>query len=111
MQWNLPRNKIFRFDVVYVSSDETSDDMLNCIFEANKKWKWVEFEGKFRTDLKIEHKICALKEAARLEISPSSRTGIPSLIIFGPEGDIVSKDGVDDIEKLGKAAFEEWNRK
>ena len=100
--------------VVYVSSDETADEMEKFIESSGGKdvFSTIPFGN---TDeikqLKLHFKTCAKKEMKDVGVD-EVKGGIPTLKIFSAKtGAVVSEDAVADFEKLTPTtAPEEWKK-
>jgi len=68
-------------EIIFVSSDETSEDMIAYMKEAHGDWLAVEHESPLSTAL-----------SAKYDVS-----GIPTLIVCKKDGSVVSKDGRDEV--------------
>lgn len=79
-------------EVVFVSSDKTDKDMKSYMKKYSMPWYAVSFG---------DSKIKALK--SELQVS-----GIPTLIVFGADGKIVTRNGRNDVTRLGAKAAEAW---
>ena len=80
------------FEIVFVSSDKTSDDMKAYMKKDSMPWTAIPFGDASASALK-----------RKLGIS-----GIPTLVIFGSDGKIISKNGRWDVVMLGPKALEAW---
>ena len=86
------------FEVVFVSSDKTEDDMFKYMRETNMKWYAVPFMSKLQSDI---DKIFGVG-------------GIPTLIVLNGKGKIVTKTARGDVTSMGIKAYDKWqnlNRK
>ena len=102
-------NKLF--DLVYISSDNTEEQLKNNVPSAS--WGVVPFENvDERSNLKRHFGACAAKEVSVLEMSPEDRkSGIPTLILLEKAtGKLLTRDGVDDMmaDPIGAAAVQKW---
>lgn len=101
-------------EVVYVSSDETAEQMTVDMVQNHGEWSAVPFnDAAQRAALKQHFGACAGKEADGLGMGEGGkvkkRFGIPTLIILdGESGDIVTTEGVKDLEETGNDALAAW---
>ena len=85
------------FDLVYISSDNSSDQMRS---EIEPNWDAVPFENVGeRSDLKKYFGVCAYKEMGELGITSEQRKGgIPTLILLEKKTcRVISGDAIPDI--------------
>ena len=80
------------FEIVFVSSDKTSDDMKNYMKKDAMPWTAIPFG---------DASAGALKRKLGIR-------GIPTLVIYGSDGKIISKNGRWDVVMLGPKALEAW---
>lgn len=80
-------------EVIFVSSDRSQDDMLSYMRESHGDW------------LAIPH---GSPECGTLSSMFSVR-GIPALIVVTMTGDMVSRDGRQEVMSLGMSALAQWN--
>ena len=80
------------FEIVFVSSDKTSDDMKAYMKKDAMPWTAIPFG---------DASAAALKRKLGIR-------GIPTLVIFGSDGKIISKNGRWDVMALGPKALEAW---
>jgi len=80
------------FDLVFVSSDYTVEDMFNYMTETKMPWKGVEFGSSKAVFL-----------ARKYEVE-----WMPTLIIVDKDGNTVSSNGRGDIIYNGADAFDDW---
>ena len=83
------------FEIVFVSSDKDEAAQKNYMKETGMKWLAVKFGTKEIKDLKQRY---GLK-------------GIPTLIIVGPDGKTITKDGRADVTKKPTKALDSWMAK
>ena len=82
-----------KLEVIFVSSDRSQTDMINYMKESHGGW-------------------CALPQDA-----PESQTlssmfgvrGIPALIVVTRSGEVISRDGRQDVMSMGVSALAQWN--
>uniref|UniRef100_A0A7S4A8V4 Thioredoxin-like fold domain-containing protein n=1 Tax=Pseudo-nitzschia australis TaxID=44445 RepID=A0A7S4A8V4_9STRA len=85
------------FDLVYISSDNDSDQMKG---EMEEGWDCIEFEKQDdRSDLKKFFGVCAHKEMKALGITSEQRKGgIPTLVLINKANSgVLSSDAIPDI--------------
>ena len=80
------------FEIVFVSSDRTSDDMKAYMNKDSMPWTAIPFG---------DASAGALKRKLGIR-------GIPTLVIYGSDGKIISKNGRWDVVMLGAKALEAW---
>ena len=83
------------FEIVFVSSDKDEAAQMGYMKETKMKWLAVKFGAK---DIK------SLKQRYELK-------GIPTLIIVGPDGKTITKDGRSDVTKKPGKALDAWQTK
>ena len=80
------------FEIVFISSDRTADDMAGYMNDTNMKWLALPFGSPFK------------KKAA----SKYGITGIPTLIILGTDGKTITANGRGDVTRHPENAFNMW---
>ena len=80
------------FEIVFVSSDKTADDMKNYMKKDSMPWKAIPFGDASAGVLKRKLGI----------------RGIPTLVIYGSDGKIISRNARWDVVMLGPKALEAW---
>ncbi len=80
------------FEIVFVSSDKTADDMKNYMKKDSMPWKAIPFG---------DASAGALKRKLGIR-------GIPTLVIYGSDGKIISRNARWDVVMLGPKALEAW---
>jgi nucleoredoxin len=83
------------FDVVFVSSDQSKENMLGYMTETKMPWNALPFDSDKKQSL-------ASKYGVR---------GIPTLVIVDKDGKTVSINGRVEVMQKGTAAFEGWTSK
>ncbi|MBE7464363.1 MAG: redoxin family protein [Planctomycetes bacterium] len=83
------------FEIVFVSSDKSPADQKKYMTETKMQWPTIKLNGDTSKKLKQEHGI----------------RGIPSLIILGPDGNVVTKDGRGDVMSNPSGALAKWSQK
>lgn len=81
------------FEVVFVSSDRSSADMLNYMKESHGDWYALKHGDELAQKLKSQFGI----------------SGIPTLVVVKGDGSVITLDGRSDVQTKGPAAFREWN--
>ena len=79
-------------EVVFVSSDNTPEDMANYMKESHGEWLAVQHGAALAGELKSSYKV----------------TGIPSLIAVSRQGQLISKSGRSEVTERGTEVFREW---
>ena len=85
------------FDLIYVSSDKTSEDMAGVVVEG---WGSIPFDKEEeRSNLKRHFGACAAKEMEELGMTKEERkSGIPTLILIEKvSGKVLTTDAVSDL--------------
>jgi len=82
------------FEIVFVSSDRTADAQTTYMEETGMQWPAVPWRGTSAAALKDKFQV----------------RGIPTLVILGPNGELVSADGRMDIERYGLDAIKHWKK-
>ncbi|KAL6064460.1 16 kDa thioredoxion [Balamuthia mandrillaris] len=80
------------FEIVFVSSDRSEQDMFGYMTEANMPWLAVPYGDEHVAKLKQKYGI----------------SGIPTLVILNQDGEIITKDGRGQVATKGPRAFESW---
>ncbi len=80
------------FEIVFVSSDRSASAMKGYMKKDSMPWKAIPFGHPSASALK-----------RKLGIN-----GIPTLVIFGSDGKIISKNGRWDVVMLGPKALDAW---
>lgn len=81
-----------RFEVLFVSADNGAEEMAGYMQEAHMKWPAVKFDAPAR-----------MKIAADLGIE-----SIPTLIVLKPDGQIITREGYDELDRQGADALAAW---
>ena len=82
-------------EVVFVSCDNTEDDMKNYMKESHGPWLAVPHNSQLASGLQTKFDI----------------HGIPALIVCKSDGSIVTKNGRADVEKEGAEGMKKWLEK
>ena len=80
------------FEIVFVSSDRSADGMYKYMKELKMPWLAMKHGSEFGASLKRKYGL----------------RGIPSLIIVGPDGSLITKEGRAAISQKGAKALSEW---
>ena len=80
------------FNVVLVSFDRTEEEMFAYMKDAAMPWPALPFGSPRKDELVRKFGVRA----------------IPTLVVLDAGGKVVSKDGREDIMRLGAKAFEKW---
>jgi len=83
------------FEVVFISSDRSSEDQLAYMNDTGMQWYTLE-HGSSLTKLL----------ASKFQVS-----GIPSLVILSPSGATITRNGRDDVLSNAKGALVNWTKK
>ena len=81
------------FEIVFVSSDRSSDDMYNYMEEMDMPWLALPFGD--------SHKSVLSKKFG-------GGGGIPRLVIIDAEGNLISSDGRREVSNEGASPYEGW---
>jgi len=81
-----------RIEVIFVSSDESQEDMLSYMKESHGDWFAFEHESKVGQRLKKKYKV----------------SGIPTLVALKSDGTLINDDATDDIEEKGPSIISQW---
>ena len=84
----------YHFEVVFVSSDRTREEMIDHMNEKNRNMRWcaIPFDSPLRAELLKEFRVSAL----------------PRLIVFDKDGKILSRNAIWDVTTLGEKAIFRW---
>jgi len=80
-------------EIIFVSADQSEDEMINYMKESHGDWYAMEHECDAGEKLNEKFKV----------------RGIPTLIVLDSEGNMISKEGRADVSK-GAEAIEEWKK-
>lgn len=80
------------FEIVFVSSDRSEDDMKKYMDDMNMPWLALPFGDKHKQSLSEKFEI----------------RSIPSLILIDAAGNVITKNGRGDVSKKGTEAFDSW---
>eukprot|EP01137_Pigoraptor_chileana_P027740 Opistho-2@10664 len=79
------------FEVVFVSSDRSTNDQIEYMKEAHGDWLTLSLEDPFVKELKQKYHV----------------SGIPKLVVIRANGDVVTEDGRSDVMK-GPQSYDKW---
>jgi nucleoredoxin len=85
------------FEVIFVSSDRSADDQAEYMKDYDMDWPAIPFDSPLRGELAAKYGV----------------TGIPSLVIVDDQGNLISKNGRDEMDgsdSNGRKALREWRR-
>lgn len=103
-----PESGAKQLEVIFISSDRSSEQWANYIKEAHGSWLTIPYEeSEFRSSLKRKYQICAQSEMNDVGVE-ERRDGIPTLILIKPDGESITYSGCEDVEKKGPTALEIW---
>ncbi len=80
------------FEVVFVSSDKSKDEMKEYMTGEKMKWLAIPYASPLRDKIKSQFKV----------------NGIPTLILLDGKGNVVSRDARWDVALLGNDAYKRW---
>jgi nucleoredoxin len=83
---------IKNFEIIFVSSDRTEQAQFEYMEELEMPWYTIKL---------------GQKQAKALTKKYSVR-GIPTLVIIDAEGNLITKNGREDVTELGKKALQKW---
>nr|XP_001113624.1 nucleoredoxin-like protein 1 [Macaca mulatta] len=78
--------------LVYVSQDSTEEQQDLFLKDMPKKWLFLPFEDELRRDLGRQFSVERL----------------PAVVVLKPDGDVLTRDGADEIQRLGTSCFANW---
>jgi len=90
------QNKDKNFEVVFMSLDRNAKMKKEYMHEAGMKWLTAPGQG--------SPEINRILDFYKLE-------GVPSLIVFGPNGELITTDGRGDVTNLPDKAMAKWMTK
>lgn len=80
------------FEIVFVSSDHDKSSMYNYMKEMDMPWLALPFNDDHKKSLSQKYGI----------------TGIPTLVIINPDGELITKNGRGNVTQKGADAFDGW---
>ncbi|CAF97179.1 unnamed protein product [Tetraodon nigroviridis] len=81
-----------QFEVVFVSSDKTSEDMVEYYHDLHGDWLALPWSDDYKNELKQRYKI----------------TAVPKLVIVKESGEVITDKGRKQIRDRGLACFRSW---
>ncbi|XP_075899814.1 nucleoredoxin-like protein 2 [Nelusetta ayraudi] len=81
-----------QFEIVFVSSDKTSDDMVEYYHDMHGDWLALPWTDEYKQELKQRYQI----------------TAVPKLVIVKENGDVITDKGRKQIRDRGLACFRSW---
>lgn len=81
------------FEVVFVSSDKTEEDLDSYMKESHGDWLAVPFGNEITRELKQRYHI----------------TLIPKLVVVDDEGEVVTMMGRREVTEIGPKCFNQWS--
>ncbi|AWP15429.1 putative nucleoredoxin-like protein 2 [Scophthalmus maximus] len=81
-----------QFEIVFVSSDKSSDDMVEYYHDVHGDWLALAWTDEYKHELKQRYKI----------------TAVPKLVIVKENGDVITDKGRKQIRDRGLACFRSW---
>ena len=82
------------FEIVFVSSDKSPQAQMGYMKETNMKWLTLRHRSDAANRLKKKYGI----------------SGIPALVIVGPDGKIITKNGRGDVSGNPRGALASWKK-
>ncbi|XP_004206112.2 nucleoredoxin-like protein 2 [Hydra vulgaris] len=80
-------------EIIFMSSDESQEDMINYMKESHGDWYCVEYGSALVDELKQKFEV----------------NGIPTLVVCRKDGSVINADANDDVcDKEPSALFAEW---
>lgn len=96
-----------KLSVVYVSSDNSKEQMMEVYKNKHGKWGMIPFDSEERDGLKKHFGVCAGKEAMGLGMMNTRKYGIPTLVLIDCETQqVLSYNGVADV--MNGSLFQKW---
>lgn len=80
------------FELVFVSSDRSREDMLTYMKEYNMTWLALPYDAPARTALGRRYGI----------------RGIPALVVINAAGETLTSNGRNDVMSYGASAYDQW---
>ena len=80
------------FEVVFVSSDKTPEDLMVYMKESHGEWLAVQHNTVLATQLKKKYEV----------------TGIPTLVVVTRQGEVISRNGRSEVMEMGPQVFQKW---
>lgn len=101
------------WQVVYVSSDDSAADCAAYMDKKHADWLRIRYDSPLRQALKQKYGVFAGREQGDFP-STTRKSGIPSLVVIGPDGegkalvDCDSPDVLKEIQSKGVAFLDAW---
>ena len=96
-------------EVVFVSSDQSEEAMLDYMKESHGDWLAVQFGDKTAEELSKKY---GQQKKHQLDLSLAFFTdisGIPSLVVVKKDGTVVTHEGEEDVDnKTPEQAVKDW---
>jgi len=86
-----------KFEVVFVSSDRSAEDQQEYMKSYDMEWPAIPYDSPLRQELGTKYEV----------------RGIPSLVIVDDQGNLITKDGRDEMsgsDSDARKALREWRR-
>jgi len=80
------------FEIVFVSSDKSPEELMKYLKECHGDWLAVQHGTVLSQDLK-----------KRFQVS-----GIPTLVIINRDGDVITRNGRSEVVEKGPQVFQKW---
>ncbi|XP_016287446.1 nucleoredoxin-like protein 1 isoform X3 [Monodelphis domestica] len=85
-------NRASQIALVYISQDQTKEQQDSFLRDMPRKWLFLPFQDELKRDLgrmfAVDH--------------------IPMVVVLKPSGEVVTRDAVEEIGRLGPACFWNW---
>ncbi len=94
--YNQAKKEGLDFEVIFVSSDRSEEDMLDYMKEAEMPWSALPYDSK------------GSAQAKEFKSETLESRGIPYLVILNSAGEVIAKNGRREIEQLGLQALRKW---
>ncbi|XP_076307185.1 nucleoredoxin-like protein 2 [Tachypleus tridentatus] len=90
--YNELKDKGASFEIIFVSSDRSPDDMFQYMKESHGDWLALSHGSEVASKLKKKYGV----------------QGIPTLVVVKKDGILITKDGRNDVQSMGPRAFKTW---
>ncbi|XP_074117368.1 nucleoredoxin-like protein 1 isoform X2 [Sminthopsis crassicaudata] len=85
-------NRASQIALVYISQDQTQEQQESFLKDMPRKWLFLPFQDELKRDLgrmfAVDH--------------------VPMVVVLKPSGEVVTRDAVEEIGRLGPACFWNW---
>ncbi|KAM9095980.1 nucleoredoxin-like protein 1 [Sarcophilus harrisii] len=85
-------NRASQIALVYISQDQTQEQQESFLRDMPRKWLFLPFQDELKRDLEqmfaVDH--------------------VPTVVVLKPSGEVVTRDAVEEIVRLGPACFWNW---